>query len=181
VLLEFEPASEEWHVVWWDAYYLGDRATNNVAEHTALWRGVVECARRYGTDPVHLTVIGDSALVLAQVTGRALSKTRHMARLTRRTTKALSPISNVSFRHTLRAGNTMADHLANCAMDSHSHSSSTDAWTERDADLARLLRNDLQHPTTTPSRPLALLPELSLLLHTHDSRDSAPRKRKRIP
>jgi ribonuclease HI len=179
VLLEHEPATDEWHVVWWDAHYLGDQATNNVAEHTALWRGVVECTRRYGTDPVHLTIIGDSALVLGHVTGTALSKTRHMTRLTRRTTTALSPLSNVRFRHTLRTGNKMADYLANCAMDARSHDTSAGNWTDRDTALSQLLHNDLNHATTQPQRPLALLPELTLLLHTHETRAATSRKRKR--
>jgi hypothetical protein len=68
-------------------------------------------------------------------------------------------------RHTLRAGNTMADYLANKAMDSRfSHYSDT-TWTPTDEHLTRLLRNDTAHPHTI----LTDQPTMNLLDLTHQT------------
>jgi ribonuclease HI len=59
----------DWTVMWWSAHYLGDTSTNNQAEHEALRRGVTECGRRYSQRCAHITIIGDSQLILRQVDG----------------------------------------------------------------------------------------------------------------
>jgi ribonuclease HI len=180
VLVEQDARTGEWRVVWWTAYYVGDHATNNEAEHEALRQGVLECVRRYNHTPVQLTVIGDSALVLGQVAGHTRSSHRNTQRATTQTQHALRALPATVLRHTLRAGNKMADWLANIAMDRRVTSSSTTSWTDADAHLTHLMPADLQHDTRPLTRPLQLLQQLSAHLNQADLRASVPsRKRPR--
>jgi hypothetical protein len=60
VIVEQAADDLEWRVVWWTAHFLGNHATNNEAEYTALLRGVHECVRRFAHQNVQLTIIGDN-------------------------------------------------------------------------------------------------------------------------
>jgi hypothetical protein len=60
----------------------------------------------------------------------------------------LRTLTTAQVRHTLRAGNTMADYLVNMAMNTKSSHRSDSNWTPTDEHLTRLLSNDTTHPHT---------------------------------
>ena len=95
--------------------FLG-RATNNVAEYTALIIGL-ERAQKEGI--THLTVRMDSELVVRQLNGQYRVKSPELARLFVRVQTLLRPFVSVSFQHVRRALNTEADALVNQTLDRH--------------------------------------------------------------
>jgi ribonuclease HI len=178
VLVEADAATDTWNVVWWTSHFLGDKATNNEAEHEALLRGARECVRRYDRVPINLTIIGDSELVLGQVAGHTRPQQRNTHRATELTQQVLRDIPAATLRHTLRTGNKMADWLANTAMDSRETRVAGLSWGATDAHLTSLMPADIQHDTRPLLRPLQLLPQLSQLLQQADGR-TLPTTRKR--
>jgi ribonuclease HI len=162
LLLERPDSESDWTLVWWLATYLGDNKTNNYAEHAALAAGVQECIARYSPQHIRLHIIGDSRLVLQQVIGTAKIKKRSLRRLADPTVQLLGQFPHLALFHTLRAGNTMADHLANHAMDSRCSTIASTTWTPTDAHLTAILPTDT-HSALTPitRRPTSdLLQEL---------------------
>lgn len=89
-------------------------ATNNVAEYTAVLRGVSR-ARELGA--TELELIGDSELVAKQLNG--VYKVRHeaMKPLHARARATLGTLDAWSFRTVPRAKNARADALVNAALD----------------------------------------------------------------
>lgn len=96
--------------------YLGE-TTNNVAEYEALIWGL-ETAIDHGVRS--LTVCADSELVVRQVNGVYKVKHPNMKPLHARVTALMRRFDRVEVRHVRRADNTLADALANEAMDSRS-------------------------------------------------------------
>jgi len=94
--------------------YLG-RCTNNVAEYTALVRGL-DAARALGAKKV--IVRSDSELVVRQVNGQYKVKSPDLKPLYQRAVSLMGEIGDVKVNHVFREGNTRADKLANLAMDS---------------------------------------------------------------
>jgi ribonuclease HI len=134
--------------VWWKASYFGNDKTNNYAEHAALATCVRECIDRYPHQRIRLHVIGDSRLVLQQVIGVAQNKQRTLRRASDTTAQALSLFQHLTLSHTLRVGNTMAEHLASCAMTAQYSSATSTAWTTVDAHLVTRLQSDTSHALT---------------------------------
>jgi ribonuclease HI len=98
-------------------YELGDtlpHATNNVAEYTALIRGV-QAARQLGV--LKLNIRADSELVVRQITGRYRVKSPDLKPLYAQAMAELAQISDWSISHVYRSSNSRADELANQAMD----------------------------------------------------------------
>ena len=93
--------------------YLG-RATNNVAEYTALIIGLEEAQRR-GLDALDVRM--DSLLVVQQV--RGAWKVRHpgLAPLAARAIALLRSFRSIDVRHIPREQNGLADELSNRAID----------------------------------------------------------------
>ena len=93
---------------------LGDRITNNVAEYTALVRGL-DLALRFGVR--RLLVRMDSELVVRQVRGEY--KVRHpgLKPLFARVRALLAGLEQFHIEHVPRAENARADALANAALD----------------------------------------------------------------
>ncbi|MGH2872438.1 MAG: ribonuclease HI family protein [Solirubrobacteraceae bacterium] len=89
-------------------------ATNNVAEYTALLRGI-ELAVALGAREVDL--INDSELVARQLTGAYRVKHPAMRRLYERAIAALDGFDRWSIRSVPRARNARADALVNRALD----------------------------------------------------------------
>jgi ribonuclease H / adenosylcobalamin/alpha-ribazole phosphatase len=142
LLLERTDPTSAWTLVWWHAAYLGPDKTNNYAEHAALAAGVHECVARYQPDHIRLHIIGDSRLILHQVTGAANITKRSLRRLATNTVLSLGLFPHLALYHTLRAGNQMADHLANHAMDTQRSTTASTTWTPTDDRLLALLRSD---------------------------------------
>jgi ribonuclease HI len=89
-------------------------ATNNVAEYTALLRGL-ERAAALGAKQVE--VINDSELVAKQVNGLYAVKHAAMVPLHARAQDALAGFESWSIRSVPRAQNAAADELVNRALD----------------------------------------------------------------
>ena len=99
-------------------YELGEflgRCTNNVAEYTALVRGL-DAARLLGAKKV--IVRSDSELVVRQINGQYKVKSPDLKPLYQRAISLMGQIGEVKVNHVFREGNTRADKLANLAMDS---------------------------------------------------------------
>ena len=95
------------------AEFLG-RCTNNVAEYTALLRGLA-AARRIGATRVE--VHSDSELLVRQINGIYKVKSPDLKPLYQKVTALMDQIGHVTVGHVYREGNERADELANMAMD----------------------------------------------------------------
>ena len=89
-------------------------ATNNVAEYTALLRGI-ERARELGASELEL--VGDSELVVRQVQGAYRVKQEHLRPLRAEVIAGLGAFDSWSIRHVRREHNAEADALVNEALD----------------------------------------------------------------
>jgi probable phosphoglycerate mutase len=93
--------------------YLGIQ-TNNVAEYTGVVRAL-ELARDLGASEVHLLL--DSKLIVEQLTGRWRVKDAKLIPLWARARQALGDFDRWTAAHVPRALNSVADALANEAID----------------------------------------------------------------
>lgn len=94
-------------------YFLG-KATNNVAEYTALLRGL-DAAVTLGYDAVLLRC--DSELMVKQIMGQYRVKAAHLKPLYAEAMDKLDQLASWEVGHVYREQNQRADHLANRAMD----------------------------------------------------------------
>ena len=88
--------------------------TNNVAEYTAVIRGL-ERALDLGATEVLLR--SDSQLLINQLTGRYRVKTPHLQPLHRRVRELGARFDTIEYEHVRRERNTEADRLANLGVD----------------------------------------------------------------
>jgi ribonuclease HI len=100
------------------------RATNNVAEYTALITALRE-AKRLGATKV--LIRGDSELVIKQMTGVYRVKNPDMKVLYDEAQSVLRTFESAKFTHNLREKNELADALANKAMDRRGDVTEVDA------------------------------------------------------
>jgi ribonuclease HI len=89
-------------------------ATNNVAEYRALLLGIELAAELGATE---LELVGDSELIVKQVTGEYKVKEATLRELSQRVRAALSGFERWSIRHVRREQNADADALVNQALD----------------------------------------------------------------
>lgn len=92
--------------------YIG-RATNNVAEYMALIVGLREAAKLGARK---LVVRGDSELVIKQMLGEYRVKNPALKTLHDQAQALIGDFDSVDFVHNLRHHNSLADRLANLAM-----------------------------------------------------------------
>ncbi len=95
------------------AFFLG-KATNNVAEYTAVIRAI-EAALQIGAE--ELTVFSDSELLVRQINGEYRVKSENIKPLYEQAVDLLSQIKSWKVRHIMRAENSQADGLVNQALD----------------------------------------------------------------
>jgi ribonuclease HI len=98
-------------------YELGEflgRCTNNVAEYTALLRGL-HAAQALGA--ARLAVKSDSELLVRQINGVYKVKSPDLKPLFQKAVALINALGQVTVSHVYREGNTRADELANLAMD----------------------------------------------------------------
>jgi ribonuclease HI len=88
--------------------------TNNVAEYEALIAGL-ETARTHGVDELSIRL--DSLLLVKQVTGEYRVKASHLKPLHRRAVALMNEFAEAEIGHVRREFNTVADALANEALD----------------------------------------------------------------
>jgi ribonuclease HI len=89
-------------------------ATNNVAEYMAMILGFREAAK-LGATRIH--VRGDSELVIRQMRGEYRVKNPALKQLYEQAQSLANGFASVGFEHNLRHHNSLADRLANLAMD----------------------------------------------------------------
>jgi formyltetrahydrofolate-dependent phosphoribosylglycinamide formyltransferase len=94
------------------ALFIG-RATNNVAEYTALVKAL-EAAKCIGAE--QLTVFSDSELLVRQINGRYKVKSEQIRPLFRKAVDLLGEFENWKVRHITREKNKEADELVNQAL-----------------------------------------------------------------
>ena len=87
--------------------------TNNEAEYEALIKGL-EIARDHGY--LHITVIGDSELIVKQVSGEYSCNAQNLQPLHEKAVELAERFDTFEIQHTLRGGNARADGLANAAL-----------------------------------------------------------------
>lgn len=92
--------------------YIG-RSTNNVAEYTALIRGLQE-ARNHGIDRIDIFL--DSELLVKQIRGEYSVKSESLKPLFSRVSSILKTFRSYSIRHIPREENADADRLARRAI-----------------------------------------------------------------
>jgi len=90
------------------------RATNNVAEYRALITAMEE-AKKLGATKIHIK--GDSELIIKQMKGEYRVKHPDMKTLYSEAQSLLAEFDEAKIEHNLRDKNTLADKLANLAMD----------------------------------------------------------------
>lgn len=90
------------------------RATNNVAEYTALLVGLQE-AKKLGARKI--IIRGDSELIIKQMRGEYRVKHPDMKVLCAQAQMLLKEFDEAKIEHNLRGKNVLADRLANLAMD----------------------------------------------------------------
>lgn len=90
------------------------RATNNVAEYNALITGLKQ-ARTLGAKKVQ--VRGDSELIIKQMRGEYRVRHPDLKPLSEEARELAAGFDEVSFTHSYREKNELADKLANLAMD----------------------------------------------------------------
>ncbi len=95
------------------AEFLG-RTTNNVAEYTALLRGLA-AAQALGA--AQLAVRSDSELLVRQINGIYKVKSPDLKPLFQKALALIRALGHVTVTHVYRESNTRADELANLAMD----------------------------------------------------------------
>jgi len=88
--------------------------TNNVAEYTAVIRGLEEAQR---LDASEVLLRSDSQLLINQLTGRYRVKAPHLQPLYRRVRELLGSFDRVDLEHVPRERNVAADALANLGVD----------------------------------------------------------------
>ena len=93
--------------------YIGD-ATNNQAEYSALLAGL-ERATKYTDTELHCIL--DSELVVRQLNGEYKVKSEQLKKLVHQVRSLEQRFKQVTYEHTLRAGNQRADALVNQALD----------------------------------------------------------------
>ena len=98
--------------------YLGE-TTNNVAEYTAIIRGLEALAYHLGerAKKADVAVSMDSELVVRQMKGEYKVKHPNLVPLSQKARLLVMKFHSVSFTHIPREKNTDADALANAAMD----------------------------------------------------------------
>jgi len=95
------------------AFFIG-KATNNVAEYTAIIRAI-EAALQIGAE--ELTVFSDSELLVRQINGQYRVKSENIKPLYGQAVDLLGQFSNWKVRHIAREHNSQADAMVNRAMD----------------------------------------------------------------
>lgn len=94
-------------------------ATNNVAEYTAVLRALETISDRFNKKgPVQVELFADSKLVAEQLSGRYKIKSPHLKPIIEKIKILALQLGRITYNHIPRELNTMADKLANKALDS---------------------------------------------------------------
>lgn len=96
------------------------RATNNVAEYTAVLKALKQVREKFSANiqNIQIEVYADSKLVAEQLSGRYKIKSAHLRPLIEQIKILSLELRGVFYFHIPRSKNTAADKLANQALDS---------------------------------------------------------------
>ena len=95
---------------WSQSYFVGEKQTNNYAEYIGLIIGLEAAVEQNIT---HMTVKGDSLLVIKQMRGEYNVSSPNIIDLYKRAKELSSKIRTIEFIHVYRAYNKRADALSN--------------------------------------------------------------------
>lgn len=112
---------------WSDCKYIGNKKTNNEAEYRALILGL-EAAIMYKIK--HLSVCGDSLLVINQLNKVYKVKHPNLYELYEKVNLLIREFNYIDFNHVYRKNNKRADELSNIALDYDSFIKETEEWNE---------------------------------------------------
>ncbi|KAF1333210.1 Short chain dehydrogenase, partial [Globisporangium splendens] len=128
--------------------YMGPEATNNWCEYNALKDGLAYSAHCLQHYEVKLEVFGDSQMIIAAQNGFSSIRQTELQPLAVRVNQIIANFAWISWNHTKREQNKMADLLANVAMNSKSAKILTDESRGNDqvlmSQVAALLDNDIE-------------------------------------
>ncbi|MDD5147379.1 MAG: ribonuclease HI family protein [Candidatus Daviesbacteria bacterium] len=92
--------------------------TNNVAEYTGVLEALKYVKEKYGRHRLEVELYADSKLVAEQLSGRFKVKALHLKPIIEKIKILSLELGGVMYVHVLRSKNTVADRLANLALDS---------------------------------------------------------------
>jgi ribonuclease HI len=95
--------------------YIGE-TTNNVAEYTAVLKSFQKVVEKFGSN-VQISLLADSKLVAEQLSGRYKIKSPHLIPIVESIKVIAAGFDKVTYTHIPREQNTLADKLANKALD----------------------------------------------------------------
>lgn len=105
-------------IIYEEGKYIGI-TTNNVAEYTAVLQALKQIEQAFGK--AQITLYADSRLVAEQLSGRFKIKSAHLKKVIEQIKQLQFKLgSSISYYHIPRNQNTLADKLANQALDAHS-------------------------------------------------------------
>lgn len=115
VLIEADSLTRR--IVWQSSSFVGENCTNNEAEYRGLILGLGECLKRRFQN---ISVMGDSELVIKQIVGEYKVRSQRLKPLHAEAVHLLSQFTNPpSFRWIPREENSLADQIANEAIDAY--------------------------------------------------------------
>ncbi|KAF1326320.1 Rxlr effector protein, partial [Globisporangium splendens] len=152
-LISLNERTNRWELKACGYAYMGPEVTNNRCEYSALKDGLAYSAHYLQHYEVKLEVFGDSQMIIASQNGFASIRQTELQPLAVRVNQIIANFAWISWNHTIREQNKMADLLANVAMNSKSAKILTDESRGNDQILmslvAALLDNDIG---ATPSK-----------------------------
>ncbi|KAF1336675.1 Rxlr effector protein, partial [Globisporangium splendens] len=152
-LIFLNERSNRWELKACGYAYMGPEVTNNWCEYSALKDGLAYSAHYLQHYEVKLEVFGDSQMIIAAQNGFASIRQTELQPLAVRVNQIIANFAWISWNHTKREQNKMADLLANVAMNSKSAKILTDESRGNDqilmSQVAVLLDNDIG---ATPSK-----------------------------
>lgn len=111
----FTIQDEKGRLLYQEGRYIG-RTTNNVAEYTAVLEALKH-AKQYKRKALKIEIFADSKLVAEQLSGRYKIKSPHLKPLIQQIQFLGIELGGVIFNHVPRSQNSLADKLANQALD----------------------------------------------------------------
>ena len=100
--------------LWGRSQFVGNKNTNNEAEYRGLIIGLEEAL---SMDIKHLSVEGDSLLVIKQMTREYKVKSEKLLPLHEEASQLAKQFDSITFTHIYRKNNKRADELSNIAVD----------------------------------------------------------------
>lgn len=104
------------HVLYEEGKYIGE-TTNNVAEYTGVLEALKAVKAQFLKETPQVELYADSKLVAEQLSGRYKIKSAHLIPIIEQIQNIAFELGGVSYSHVSRSQNTLADALANQALD----------------------------------------------------------------